>query len=115
MITYDDLRLSLIASLRVQVLRESLALLLVGEQAATDHVLLVVETVGHEGEGDADYAINYEVHFRNILLFIIDHFVFVSGLEASGHEAEGYVVEEPLLVLCTNIEEPLELSEYVKV
>lgn len=87
--------------------------ILPADKSFSNRILGVRETVGNEREGNADNAFLNEVHFGDILFFVVNYFVFVGVFEVAGEEAEGNVIEEVHLVLRVELEEASKFEENI--
>ena len=86
---------------------------LVGLEALSDLELPISETICNQTESNADVALEDEVHLGHLLFLIIDYLVLLSYVELARHESESYVIEEVCIFCGINVEEPLELPEYI--
>ena len=62
---------------------------------------------------DCDFSTDYEVHFQDLLIFIINHAFTLLVAETSWFETKGHVVKEFAIFVFLSIEKEAELVKYI--
>lgn len=56
--------------------------------------LLRIRAITDEAEPNSNYALYYKIHFRDILLFIINEFILWCVLKPPWHESKGNILKK---------------------
>ena len=66
-----------------------------------------------QGKGNADYALFDEVHFLDLLLFIINNSIIIRWQKMPGQKSKRYIIQELKLVIRINFEKASEFQKDV--